>query len=146
MTFISISDVEARLPRPLDLTERDRAQALISDAAGDLRYEFERVGRDLDQEFSARPGFAHAVKRVLVEMVSGALLVGASAGVKHVSSTTGPQSDSVTYATPSHGWGGVWLTDEQKERLGLVAAALPGYIFPPASRWPERVVKIAGDG
>ena len=137
MAFVSIDDLELRLPRTLDLTERDRAEILLGDAEDLIREALARVGRDLDGEVATRPGFSFTVNRVIREMVSGAILLGANAGVKHVSSTTGAESDSVTFDRAYGAWGGVWLTDEQRRDLGLPGSTLPRWGFPAPWGWPE---------
>ena len=108
-----------------------------ADAEDLIREALARAGRDLDDEVTFRPGFGFTVNRIIREMVAGAILLGANAGVKHVSSTTGAESDSVTFDRAYGAWGGVWLTDEQRKDLGLPGSALPRWGFPEPWGWPE---------
>lgn len=137
MAFVSVDDLELRLPRPLDLTERDRAEVLLSDAEDRICEELGRHGRDLDTEVATRPGFSYTVSRIIREMVSGAIMVGANAGIKQASSTTGAETDSITFGSAQGAWGGVWLTEDQRRDLGLPAVASPKWRFPKPWRWPE---------
>lgn len=140
LSYVSVDALEARLPRPLDLAERKRAGVLLDDAEDRVREELNRAGRDLDIEFLTRPGFAYTVERVIREMVAAAVLIGANAGYRSVASTTGAESDSVTFAGDNPGWGNVYLTDEHKRDLGLPGAARPSGVFPRPWVWPERDV------
>ncbi|PLW01162.1 hypothetical protein BRL54_11530, partial [Corynebacterium ulcerans] len=73
---------------------------------------------------------------VVIEMVAAAAIVGGNVGQRSATSTTGPQSDSVTWAdVGSVSWAGVLLTDVQRERLGLTGG--PRGCFPDPLRWPE---------
>ncbi|PRQ10629.1 hypothetical protein C1Y63_10570 [Corynebacterium sp. 13CS0277] len=137
--FVELADVEERLPRPLFDEERPRVETLIKDAEARVRVAFSRRGRDLDRELETRAGdwLKPTVEWVLIDMVAAAVLVGMNAGVRAVSSTTGPQSDSLTYAdVGAVSFGGVRLTNEHLRELGLVAG-LPVFCAPPPMRWPE---------
>ena len=81
-----------------------------------------------------------AARRAIREMVAAAVIIGPNAGVRSVSSTTGPQSDSITYAdVGAVSFGGVSLTDQLLELLGLLGGRPRGN-FPRPLRWPEEVV------
>ncbi|RAV34947.1 hypothetical protein CWC39_00855 [Corynebacterium heidelbergense] len=137
---MTVEALEARLPRPLDLVERGRAETLLGDAEDRVREELGRVGRDLDSEYFSRPGFGYTVDRVIREMVAAAVLIGVNAGYRSVASTTGAESDSATFAGDNPGWGNVYLTEEHKRDLGLPGAARPSGRFPMPWVWPERDV------
>ena len=99
---------------------------------------FLRAGRDFYAELETVPWLEAAARRVVLEMVSAATLVGTNTGMRSISSTTGPQSDSVTFSdVDSVSWGGVRLTDELLKLLGLWSRGARGR-FPRPRRWPER--------
>lgn len=136
-------EIIARLPRHLDEVETVRLEHLIADAVELLEVEFTDAGRDLgeelDADYNTRVQPLHAKVRWAVrEMVSAAVLIGPNAGMRSVSSSTGPESDSVTFADiESASFGGVTLTDRIRRRLGLSAGDRPTGRFPPPLRWPE---------
>ena len=137
---IKVSEIEARLPRPLAADEKPRMEALIADALEYLEVEFQRCGRTLADALESTPWLESVVRRVVREMVSAAVLVGPNVGMRSASSTTGPQSDSITFAdVDSVGWGGVRLTDQQRLDLGLCIPGGPRGKFPPPACWPERI-------
>lgn len=140
--LVTVDDVVGIFPRPLDDDERERAANLV-DAALDLIEEaFLRRGRDFYAEADGDRLLGLTVKRVVREMVSEAVHVGDSVGKSSVSSTTGPQSDSITW---SQGvgirWGGVYLSDEWLRDLGLLESGTV-FNFPRPNRyggsaWPS---------
>ena len=137
---ISVSEIESRLPRPLSEDERPRMKALIDDAVEYLEVEFQKCGRTLDAALARTPWLESVVRRVIREMVSAAVLIGPNVGVRSASSTTGPQSDSITFAdVDSVGWGGVRLTGQQRLDLGLCMPGGARGKFPPPAYWPERI-------
>lgn len=137
---IKVSEIEARLPRPLAVDEKPRMEALIADALEYIETEYRRCGRVLDSELARTSWLEAVVRRVVREMVSAAVLVGPNVGMRSASSTTGPQSDSITFAdVDSVGWGGVRLTDQQRLDLGLCMPGGARGKFPPPAYWPERI-------
>lgn len=131
---VTVDDVILRLPRPVDALEQGRIAALLDDAEEIIADELAAAGRDLERDMLHRPGFAGTARRVAREMVAAVVLIGANTGQRSASSTTGAQSDSVTWSdTSGSRWGNPALTDEQRERLGLSAAGVPRGRFP-ASR------------
>ena len=138
-----LEDIVARLPRGLDADETARLQHLITDAVELLEVEFADSGRDLavelDVDYNTRVQPLHSKVRWAVrEMVSAAVLIGPNAGMRSVSSSTGPESDSVTFAdVGSVSFGGVALTDRIRRRFGLSSGDRPKGRFPPPLRWPE---------
>lgn len=136
--LVSFEDVNARLDVPLEEAARPRVEVLIEDAVAIVRTAFLKCGRDFDAELERVAWLADEVGRVVREMVSAAILVGPNAGVRSVSSTTGPQSDSITYAdVDSVSFGGVRLTDQQRLDLGLCFPGGARGRFPRPVRWPE---------
>lgn len=138
MLDIDAGFVASRLPRPLSEPEKDRVAVLIDDAVEVIDMAFAKVGRSFALELESVPWLESAARRAVLEMVSASVLVGGHTGVRSVSSTTGPQSDSITFAdVGSVSWGGVRLTSDLLRLLGL-AGQYPRGCFPPARRWPER--------
>lgn len=138
MLNIDAAYVADRLPRELTDAETKRLQVLIDDAVELIDVAFMQAGRDFDAELQTVPWLESAARRAVLEMVSAATLVGGNAGMRSISSTTGPQSDSVTFAdVDSVSWGGVRLTDDLLKLLGLWREGARGR-FPRPRRWPER--------
>lgn len=138
MLEIDAEYVADRLPRELTEDEMERLGVLIDDAVELIEVAFLRAGRDFHAELETVPWLEVAARRVVLEMVSAATMVGSNAGMRSVSSTTGPQSDSVTFSdVDSVSWGGVKLTDELLKLLGLWQRGARGR-FPRPRRWPER--------
>lgn len=137
MALVTAEDVVSRLdPRPDPLTH-DRIGLLIEDAEFEVADAFAERGRDFEQYLSVDWQERRAA-RVVREMVSAAIIIGPNAGVRSAASTTGPQSDSITYAdVDSVSFSGVRLTDAQRKALGLGGEGLPRGNFPPPLRWPE---------
>lgn len=137
MITIQVDDITDRLPITLSTPERTRVELLIADAVEMIEVAFQKAGRDLEAELISVVWLPAVVRRVVREMVSAAVIVGPNAGVRQVSSTTGPQSDSVVYdRTDVVSFAGVRLTDAQEEELGLSSVG-PRGSFPAAPRWPE---------
>lgn len=126
MLVVTLDDIEKLFPRPLDPEEQSRAEGLIERALDLIDLEFMRRNRDLHDELLTRRDTPIAVRQAVTEMVSRAIHVGESEGRSSVSSTTGPQSDSITF---SQGigirWGGIGIDDSIRQLLGLVASGLP---------------------
>lgn len=138
MLNIDTTYVADRLPRELTDAETKRLQVLIDDAVELIDVAFMQAGRDFDAELVTVPWLESAARRAVLEMVSAATLVGGNAGMRSISSTTGPQSDSVTFAdVDSVSWGGVRLTDDLLKLLGLWREGARGR-FPRPRQWPER--------
>lgn len=139
------ADIVARLPRTLDAEERTRLGHLVGDAVEAIAVEFDDAGRDLAAELSrdyntSLQPLHSKVRWAIREMVSAAVLIGPNAGMRSVSSSTGPESDSVTFAdVGSASFGGVALTDAIRKRLGLATGDRPRGRFPRPLRWPEVV-------
>lgn len=136
-TLITAEEIAGALP--IDLTEEQRAKldAQIELAEEEISLAFARRGRSFQNELAASEWLEMAARRAVREMVSAAVIIGPNAGVRSVSSTTGPQSDSITYAdVGAVSFGGVALTDKLLELLGL-AGVRPRGRFPRPARWPE---------
>lgn len=121
-----LEQIKTLFPRTLEADETVRAAGLIERALDLIDMEFMRVGRDLHMELATRRDIPIAVRQAVTEMVSRAIHVGESEGHASASSTTGPQSDAVTF---SQGigirWGGVGIDDAIRRLLGLITGGLP---------------------
>lgn len=146
MALVTFEDINARLTAlgtPLAPEQAEGVGVLIDDAEAIIEAEFARVGRNWPAEVTSKSWLGSVSERVIREMVSAALAVGPNAGVRTASSTTGPQSDSVTWAdVDSVSFGGVKLTDKQRADLGLPTGAYARGRFPRPIRVPE--VKFRG--
>lgn len=135
--FVEVSDVRDHMQVPFTPEDEPWVQRQIDMAYRKIRTAFLRRGRDFDAELETVPWLDSAQFDVVLEMVSGAIAVGPNAGVRSLSSTTGPQSDSITYADPGRiAFSGVKLLDDLLAELGLVGG-IPRGNFPPPLRWPE---------
>lgn len=136
-TLVTVDDVVARLDTLPDPASYERIGLLITDAEELVRDAFDREGRSFEQE-SIVSWVGNAARRVIREMVSAAIIIGPNAGVRSATSTTGQESDSLTYdRTDMVSFSGVRLTDEQRRELGLSVSARAQGRFPDALIWPE---------
>lgn len=140
MDLITVDNISTVFPRPLEDDEETRAEGLIQAALDLIEEAFLRHGRDFYEEATDSRLLQLTVKRVVREMISKAIHVGDNVGRQSATSTTGPQSDSVTWSqgVGIH-WGGVYLTDRWLRDLGLMSQAGVGYRFPRAKRYAEPV-------
>lgn len=142
MALVTVEDVVARLDPQPPVESNQRIETLIGDAERKIRTAFLKAGRDLDTELVSVPWLPPEAEDVIREMVSAAIIIGPNAGVRTASSSTGQESDSVTYAdVGSVSFSGVKLTDAQKQQLGLPGGGLPRGSFPPPRRWPEVIIR-----
>ena len=138
MALVNVEDVVSRLDPQPDPVTYPRIELLIEDAETKIRTAFLKAGRDFDAALVSIPWLRDEAVAVVRDMVSAAILIGGNAGVRSVSSTTGSESDSVTYAdVDSVSFGGVRLTDAQREALGLPMGGLARGRFPRPRSWPE---------
>ncbi|MGC2865991.1 Gp19/Gp15/Gp42 family protein [Corynebacterium glutamicum] len=143
MNIVSVDDISSVFSRELMEDEEVRAEALIVQSLELIGMEFARRRRDLDRELESSMWLKAAVKQAVRVMVSQAIHMGDSVGQAGASSTTGPQSDSVTWSQGiSIHWGGVGIDEAILELLGLIRVALPqgrgGKVVPYGRdwRWP----------
>ena len=143
---VTMQDIEAVFPRPLLAEEKGRAESLIEQALELVELEFARRGRSLEESIERSPWVALAVKQAVRVMVSQAVLVGDNVGQASASSTTGPQSDSITWSqgVPIH-WGGVGMDAGVLRILGLGDGVVPlgrgGTIIPYGETAPRGQVR-----
>ena len=139
---VTAIDVADRIPVPVTDEQLAFIEVRVRDSIDLIREAFLRRGRDFDRELETVPWLRLAATRVVREMVAAAVVVGVHAGVRSVSSTTGPQADSVTYTDAGQmvRFSGVALTDDLLAELGLYPRGARGR-FPRPVRWPERVLR-----
>lgn len=139
---VTAIDVADRIPVPVTEEQLEFIEVRVQDSIDLIREAFLRRGRDFDRELETVPWLRLAATRVVREMVAAAVVVGAHAGVRSVSSTTGPQADSVTYTDAGQmvRFSGVALTDDLLAELGLYPRGARGR-FPRPIRWPECVLR-----
>lgn len=140
MELIQLSDITDIFPRTLDAYEEARAQKLIEAAAELIEEAFLRRGKDFYALVESDRLLQLTVKRIVREMVIEAVTIGESVGRQSASSTTGQESDSVTWSqgVGIH-WGGVHLLDEWLRDLGLGAGVGTRFSFPSPKRYAEPV-------
>lgn len=117
---VTVSDIADIFPRPFEPEEEVRAEGLIQAALDLIEEEFLRRSRDFYRELESNRLLTLTAKRVIRSMISEAVLVGDNIGRQSASSTTGPQSDSITWSqgVGIH-WGSVYMTDKWLRDLGL---------------------------
>lgn len=114
--FATIEDLQL-LWRPLKPAETDRAEALLEDVSDCLRYEAEKVGRDLDQMIEDRPSLATVAKSVTVDVTARTLMTSTDTEpMSQMSQSAGGYSVSGTFLVPG---GGLFIKKSELARLGL---------------------------
>lgn len=114
--FATIEDLQL-LWRTLKPSETDRAEALLDDVSDCLRYEAEKVGRDLDQMIEDRPSLATVAKSVTVDVTARTLMTSTDTEpMSQMSQSAGGYSVSGTFLVPG---GGLFIKKSELARLGL---------------------------
>lgn len=109
--FASVDDLEKRW-RKLTDSERGRAETLLMDAT-----ELVKLQSPIWQELLAE--HPRILSRIACDMVTRVMLADtgpAPAGVTQFTDTTGPFSNSYTFANPT---GDLYLRDQEKRLLGI---------------------------
>lgn len=138
--LVTREDIALRLAVPLGPEHEGRVDALVEDATEIIQDAFAEVGREYLLEIS-NPLQRRAVIRVIREMVATAVIVGPYSGARSLNSSSGPNSDGITWdKVPEISFAGVKLTDAHRRALGLVVGNdfAPSWNFPPSARWPLR--------
>lgn len=148
---ISVDDVADVFPRPLLDEERSRVDALIEQSYELIELEFARRGRDFQSEVAGSRWLQLAAKQAVRAMVFQAVLIGDNVGVASASSTTGQESDSVTYSQGLRfHWGGVGIDDAILDLLGLGVGGFPcgrgGRVIPYGRRTAFRGAEFSERG
>lgn len=114
--FATIADLET-LWRPLRVGEEPRASALLGVVADSLRYEAEKVGKDLDELVEESSTYASVVKSVTVDVVARTLMTSTDQEpMSQMTESALGYSFSGTYLVPG---GGLFIKDSELKRLGL---------------------------
>ena len=114
--FATIEDLQL-LWRTLKPSETDRAEALLEDVSDCLRYEAEKVGRDLDAMIEERPSLATVAKSVTVDVTARTLMTSTDTEpMSQMSQSAGGYSVSGTFLVPG---GGLFIKKSELARLGL---------------------------
>lgn len=114
--FATVSDINA-LWRPLTASETTRATQLLSIVSDSLRYEAEKVGKDLDEMAAESDALASVAKSVTVDVVARTLMTATdSEPMTQMSESALGYSFSGTYLVPG---GGLFIKRSELARLGL---------------------------
>jgi len=114
--YATVQDVNT-LWRPLSIAETTRAQALIPIICDSLRYEAEKVGKDLDQMVMDDPALASVAKSVTVDVVARTLMTSTDQEpATQFSQSALGYSVSGTFLVPG---GGLFIKKSELGRLGL---------------------------
>ena len=113
--FATIEDIE-NLWRMLTETEKKRAKALLPVVSNSLRYEAEKVDKNLD-EMAEREHYASILKSVTVDVVTRTLLTSTdNEPMTQMAESALGYSVSGTYLVPG---GGLFIKKAELARLGL---------------------------
>lgn len=116
MNYATVDDVIS-LFRPLTPAETERAEALIPIICDSLRYEAEKVGKDLDSMVTDNQSLAGVAKSVTVDVVARTLNTSTTAEpMSQMSQSALGYSVSGTYLVPG---GGLFIKKSELARLGL---------------------------
>lgn len=114
--FATVEDIIA-LKRPLTATEQERAATLIPIVCDSLRYEADKVGKNLDEMVEASPVLASVAKSVTVDVVMRELMTSTEGEpMTQMSESALGYSVSGTYLVPG---GGLFIKHSELKRLGL---------------------------
>lgn len=116
MNFATIVDIE-ELFRPLSADEETRAEKLLEVVSDSLRYEADKVGKDLDKMLEEKPFLQSVAKSVTVDVVARTLNTSTtSEPMSQMSQSAMGYSVSGTYLVPG---GGLFIKKSELSRLGL---------------------------
>ena len=114
--FATIDDIQ-NLWRQLTRDEETRAKKLLPIVSDSLRYEANKVGKDLDQMIVNNHVLANVAKSVTVDVVTRALMTSTeSEPMTQFSQSALGYSVSGTYLVPG---GGLFIKKSELARLGL---------------------------
>ena len=114
--FASIEDIEA-LWRPLSQEETNRAEALLPVISDSLRFEAEKVGKDLDSMTSEDKALANVAKSVTVDIAARTLMTSTNTEpMTQMSQSALGYAVSGTFLVPG---GGLFIKKSELARLGL---------------------------
>ena len=114
--FATLDDL-TELGRKLTAEEQGRALALLEVVSATLRYEADKIGKDLDAMMAENENLAQVAKSVTVDVVFRTLNASIdSEPMTQLTQTAGPDSASGTYLVPG---GGIFIKRAELARLGL---------------------------
>ena len=116
VAFATTTDMET-LWRAMTETETARAGALLGSISDILRYEAEKIGKNLDTMVNDSAIYAEVVKSVTVDICARVLMTSTSAEpMSQMSESALGYSVSGTFLNPG---GGLFIKDSELKRLGL---------------------------
>lgn len=114
--YATVDDV-TELWRPVTESERQRIEALLPVVSSSLRYEADKVGKDLDKMMEEKPILVDVVKSVTVDVVARTLMTSTdSEPMTQRSESAGGYSMSGTFLVPG---GGLFIKKSELARIGL---------------------------
>ena len=115
-SFATIDDIQL-LWRPLSAYEKERAEALLKVVSDSLRYEAQKVGKDLDMMVQEDEALTTVAKSVTVDIVARTLMTSTEAEpMTQISQSAMGYSVTGTYLVPG---GGIFIKKTELARLGL---------------------------
>ena len=114
--FATVQDAVG-LWRPMTADEQERAVNLLPVISDTLRYEAEKVGKDLDKMIEAQVYLTNVVKSVTVDVLARTLMTSTDAEpMTQMAESAMGYSYSGTYLVPG---GGLFIKKTELARLGL---------------------------
>lgn len=114
--FATVQDAVG-LWRAMTTDEQERAENLLPVISDTLRYEAEKVGKDLDKMIETHVYLANVVKSVTVDVLARTLMTSTDAEpMTQVAESALGYSYSGTYLVPG---GGLFIKKSELARLGL---------------------------
>lgn len=114
--FATVQDAVG-LWRPMTADEQERAENLLPVISDTLRYEAEKVGKDLDKMIEAQVYLTNVVKSVTVDVLARTLMTSTDAEpMTQMAESAMGYSYSGTYLVPG---GGLFIQKTELARLGL---------------------------
>ncbi len=114
--FASVADLE-KLWRNLKPSEVERAEALLEIVSNSLRFEGEKVGKDLDKQAESSKAFASVLKSVTVDVVARTLMTSTDQEpMTQMTESALGYSYSGSFLVPG---GGLFIKESELKRLGL---------------------------
>ena len=114
--YATVQDI-VTLKRPLTMQEIERAESIIPIVCDSLRYEADKVGKDLDEMIAAKPYLANVAKSVTVDVVMRELLTSTEdEPMTQMTQSAMGYSVSGSFLSPG---GGLFIKKSELSRLGL---------------------------
>ncbi len=115
-SFATLDDI-TNLWRPLKEEEKERANQLLVIVSDSLRYEAEKVGKNLDNMVEESEALANVAKSVTVDVVARTLMTSTNTEpMTQMSQSAMGYSVSGTFLVPG---GGLFIKKTELARLGL---------------------------